>query len=184
MTAGRKIITSQKEWGTPKIYVDAVRKVFDGQICLDPCSNTHSIVDAEIEFILPTRDGLKEVWDYPKIYVNPPYGVDKLRGTRINDWLQKCASAYMDFNSEVQALIPVATNTGHWKRYVFGVADMICFLHDTRLKFLLNGQDNGTGAPMACAMVYYGKKYKKFARVFKKYGAVLNLQDLKNKSKK
>ena len=179
MTAGRNIITDKKDWGTPKTYVDAVRLVFDGKIDLDPCSNCHSIVNAKTEFILPEHDGLSETWNYNTIYMNPPYGIDADRGTRIGDWLCKCVDANERFNSEIQVLIPVATNTGHWKKYVFGKADALCFLYDTRLKFLANGVNVGKGAPMACAMIYYGENKNKFFNVFKKYGAVIDLCHLK-----
>ncbi len=178
---GRKVITTKKDWGTPRIYVDAVRKVFGGKICLDPCSGPHSIVDADVEFMLPKNDGLKEEWDYPKIYMNPPYGVDQMRGTRISDWLSKCVETRAEFGSEIQALVPVAPNTSHWKRYVFGRSDAVCFLYDTRLKFLVNGRDGGKGAPMACAMIYYGGNKKRFFSVFGKHGAVLDLQNLKRR---
>ena len=147
---------------------------------MDPCSNKHSIVNADVEFMLPEHDGLCEKWDYPKIYVNPPYGADRIRGTRIIDWMRKCADASKAFDSEIQMLVPVAPNTAHWKRYVFGAADAICFLYDTRLKFLVNGHDGGKGAPMACAMIYYGKHLKSFLRVFKKHGAVIDLRNLKS----
>ena len=36
MSAGRKVITDNKNWGTPPKYVDAVKAFFDGQIDLDP----------------------------------------------------------------------------------------------------------------------------------------------------
>lgn len=54
--------------------------------------------------------------------------------------------------AQVIALIPVATNTRHWKESVFTRARAVCFLADTRLRFLEAGQDLGKGAPMACAM--------------------------------
>ena len=44
MTAGRKVNTKSHHWGTPQKYVRAVKKVFGGEIQLDPCSNQYSIV--------------------------------------------------------------------------------------------------------------------------------------------
>ena len=131
MTAGRKINTVSQEWGTPEKYVSAVREFFGGHINLDPCSNEYSIVHAKVEYRLPIHDGLRESWDSPTIYVNPPYGIDKERGTSIKDWLWKCATAHREFHSEVLALVPVATNTGHWKKFVFGKAAGVCFLSRT-----------------------------------------------------
>jgi len=178
MTAGRNIISLSQSWGTPQKYVDAVKKVFGGVIHLDPCSNEYSIVHAEKEYVLPKNDGLKESWNFPTVYVNPPYGIDQERGTRIRDWLERCADAYETYNSEVIALIPVAANTSHWKRHVFTKAHGICFLYDTRLRFLENGRDTGVGAPMACSMIYWGNNFTKFYNVFIEHGAVVDISNL------
>ena len=135
MSAGRTVNSLSLEWGTPKKYVDAVRCVFSGEIDLDPCSNEYSIVGAAVEYRLPHHDGLVESWDFARIYVNPPYGSDRERGTNIKRWLYRCAEANQLHKSEVLALIPVATNTSHWKNYVWTKATGVCFLYDTRLKF-------------------------------------------------
>jgi len=180
MTAGRSINSKSQNWGTPKKYVVAVKEVFGGEIALDPCSSLCSIVNAKVEYMLPEHDGLRESWDYPTIYVNPPYGIAKKHGTTIRNWLAKCAEAHENYSAEVLALVPVATNTAHWKNFVFGRADAICFLYDTRLKFLENGKSGGKGAPMACAMIYWGEFFQKFYDVFINHGAVVNISSLKN----
>ena len=156
MTAGRRVNTQSQNWGTPAKYVNAVKAFWDGKIDLDPCSNEYSIVHAATEYRLPEQDGLKESWNYPTIYVNPPYGADRQRGTTIKDWLARCARAHIDYKSEVIALVPVATNTSHW-----------------------NGIDRGKGAPMACCLVYWGNNYRRFAEQFMIYGAVTNISNLK-----
>ena len=181
MSAGRTINTLSQNWGTPRKYISAVKKVFGGDIHLDPCSNEHSLVGARVEYRLPLQDGLKESWDYPTIFVNPPYGIDQERGTSIKHWLYRCATAHRQHSSEVIALVPVATNTGHWKNYVFGRATAICFLYDTRLRFLIEGRDEGKGAPMSCAMVFWGRDYEKFFEVFSHSGAVVDLRPLYGK---
>lgn len=178
MTAGRKINSDNQDWCTPPKYVNAVRKFF-GEIYLDPCSNVNSIVRAKIEYTLPETDGLKASWDFPTIYVNPPYGTDRIRGASIRDWLRKCAEAYNKYQSEVLALVPVAVNTRHWKEFVFGQANSICFLADTRLKFINGGHDKG--APMACGIVYWGQYTDKFYKHFSEYGAVVNITQLKER---
>lgn len=75
-------------------------------------------------------------------------------------------------------MIPVASNTGHWKKYVWGNATAVAFLYDTRLRFLVNGKDEGKGAPMSCAMVYWGSDYDRFFRVFIHFGAVVDIRSL------
>lgn len=182
MSAGRKVITDNKDWGTPPKYVEAVKVFFDGQIDLDPCSNGWSIVEAKVEYRLPTHDGLKESWNYKKIFVNPPYGRDQQRGTGIKSWIQRCEMAHRTHGSEVLALVPVAVNTAHWKQFIFGKARSVCFLADTRLRFLVNGTDGGKGAPMACCMVYWGTNHERFRKVFRKYGAVVPLDELQKQS--
>lgn len=178
MTAGRKINSDSHHWGTPPKYVNAVRE-FLGTIALDPCSNESSVVGAGVEYVLPDKDGLIESWNYPTIYVNPPYGRDPVRRTSILDWLRRCSEANKDYGSEVLALIPVAVNTKHWKSYIFGVANSVCFLADTRLKFI-NGS-NDKGAPMACSIVYWGRDTERFYAQFSKFGAVVELNALKSK---
>lgn len=178
MSAGRTVNSQSQIWGTPLKYVKAIKRLFGGSIALDPCSNEHSIVHAETEFMLPKNDGLREDWRYPTIYMNPPYGADRERGTTIKNWLAKCALTHQKYDSEILALVPVATNTGHWKQSVFGQARSLCFLYDTRLKFLENGSGEGKGAPMACAMIYWGQDYEKFYNIFIEYGAVIDLSNL------
>lgn len=179
MSAGRKINTDSQDWCTPPKYVKAVKDFFGGEVELDPCSNKKSIVGAATEYMLPDKNGLASSWNFPTIYVNPPYGLDKVRHTSIKDWLRRCAEAHSEHYSEVLALIPVATNTKHWKEYVFAEANSICFLADTRLKFINGTQDKG--APMACAIVYWGKDTEKFYEHFSKYGAVVELSNLTSK---
>jgi hypothetical protein len=179
MSAGRTVNTQSQSWGTPLKYVKAVKSFFGGSISLDPCSNEYSIVNAETEYILPKNDGLKEDWNFPTIYINPPYGSDRERKTTIKNWLAKCALTHSKYKSEILALIPVATNTSHWKQSIFGEATAICFLYDTRLKFLENGLDIGKGAPMSCCIVYWGNDYEKFYDLFIEHGAVINISNLK-----
>ncbi|MEX2410298.1 MAG: DNA N-6-adenine-methyltransferase [Candidatus Paceibacterota bacterium] len=178
MSAGRKVNSQSQSWGTPLKYVRAVKRFYGGEIELDPCSNEYSIVNANVEFTLPENDGLKEEWNYKTVYVNPPYGADRERGTTIKNWLAKCANSHRKYENEILALVPVATNTGHWKQSIFGQAKAVCFLYDTRLKFLENGKDTGKGAPMACAMVYWGKDYERFFNTFIEFGAVVDLTNL------
>lgn len=177
--AGRSVNSQSQHWCTPPKYVDAVKRVFGGEIELDPCSNKDSIVNAKTEYRLPETDGLHQEWDFKTIYMNPPYGADRERGTTIKDWLSKCSYTHKVYESEIIALVPVATNTTHWKQFVFGEADAVCFLYDTRLRFLVDGSTDNKGAPMACAMIYWGDNISSFETVFQEFGAVVSLENLK-----
>ena len=167
--AGRSVNSQSQHWCTPPKYVDAVKRVFGGEIELDPCSNKDSIVNAKTEYRLPETDGLHQEWNFKTIYMNPPYGADRERGTTIKDWLSKCSYTHKVYESEIIALVPVATNTTHWKQ----------FLYDTRLRFLVDGSTDNKGAPMACAMIYWGDNISSFETVFQEFGAVVSLENLK-----
>jgi DNA N-6-adenine-methyltransferase (Dam) len=177
MTAGRTSVSLTKDWCTPPNIIESVREVFGGTISLDPCSNEHSLVRADKEYLLPDHDGLIESWDYPTIYVNPPYGSDTVRGTRIAHWFSRMAAA-ANAGSEVIALVPVAPNTGHWKKFVFPVASAICFLYQPRVRFYIDGVEDRKGAPMSCAVIHYGTSVSSFAREFRAHGAVVPLADV------
>jgi len=170
MTAGRTSTTKNKEWYTPSFFMYSVYSVM-GEVSLDPCAAAGSPVEANTEFILPT-DGLVEDWSgYETIFVNPPYGRDKIRGTSIKDWLCKCHAA-AGAGAEVIALIPVAPNTSHWKEYVFPTCGSICFLKEPRFKFEGAGKK---GAPMAICAVYWGKRKDKFVEAFKTLGTCIEV---------
>lgn len=174
MTAGRQPISNTKDWGTPPNIIRSIRTVFDDAISLDPCSNEHSLVHADKEYLLPDHDGLVESWEYPTIYVNPPYGTDPMRGTRISHWFARMAEASAA-GSQVIALVPVAPNTRHWKEHVFPVAAAVCFLYQPRVRFYIGGVEDPKGAPMSCAVIYYGSDVPAFAREFRSHGAVVPL---------
>lgn len=179
MTAGRRVNTSSQSWCTPPKYVEAISGFWNGDIELDPCSNEYALVEATTKFMLPETDGLKMEWNYRTIYVNPPYGADRCRGTTIKNWLAKCAYTHAKYKSEIIALIPVATNTSHWKKYIFGSADAVCFLADTRLRFYVNGIEHEKGAPMACCLIYWGDNADGFIDYFMPYGAAIDISRLK-----
>lgn len=174
----RDSISINKEYNTPPRIISTVKTFFGGRIDLDPCSNDYSMVNADNEFKLPT-DGLIQDWTiYRSIFVNPPYGRDVERGTSIRDWCRKCRETYIaNPECHILLLIPVATNTRHWKDYIFPSASHICFLYDTRVKFWENGRENKKGSPMPCCIVHYGKRFegRSFMDYFKELGFCIRL---------
>lgn len=112
-----------------------------------------------------------EDWSQRTIFINPPYGRDAQRKTSIKNWIQKAYESHRKCGNEILMLIPVSTNTTHWRDFIFGKAS-ICFLYDSRLKFSLNGNEENKGAPMACCFVYYGDRVEEFKNVFSSCGYV------------
>jgi hypothetical protein len=43
----------------------------------------------------------------------------------------------------------------------------------------VDGKDEGTGAPMSCAIIYWGCDFQCFFEVFIKFGAVINIENLR-----
>lgn len=149
------------DWATPVWIIDDIKKMW-GRIGLDPCSNAHSAVGAEVEFRLPETNGLLPDWGlrHDHIYVNPPYGRTFLdartntamsakqyrealklnpdlkncgRSSTIQTWIQKCFNAHKFHGRSVMALIPAAVDTQHWHRYIFGHTS-VCFFRG-RVRF-------------------------------------------------
>lgn len=178
MTAGRQSISETKDWNTPPDMVAAVRVCLGGRIQLDPCSNEYSVVGADVEWCLPIHDGLQEKWNYKTIFVNPPYGRDKERGTSIRDWLHRVTETHQRHHAKVIALIPVATNTRHWQENIFKTATSICFPKATRFKFMLHGAIERKGAPMACCVVYWGHNADRFQQTFDEWGKVIRINQM------
>lgn len=172
--SGMSIHSISQSWNTPIKFVNAI-ELFFKEIDLDPCSNSQSLINSKIKYILPT-DGLKESWDFKTIFVNPPYGRDYNRKTTIKDWIKNCYNSHIKYNSEVLALIPVSTNTSHWKEYIYGKASSICFLYDTRVKFRINGNEENKGSPMACCFVYWGNRLDEFYSIFSQFGYIVNIK--------
>jgi hypothetical protein len=96
------------------------RRVRCQQIDLDPCSNDTSIVGARVEYKVPQNDGLQDSWDFPSIFVNPPFGTSRMhKATRSFFVEPKRAkgepSAWSKLAKEQRAEY-VVTDIGDWLR--------------------------------------------------------------------
>lgn len=188
------------EWCTPKTIIDAVKEAFGGEIGLDPCSNSESIVGAKVEYILPEHDGLTDPWDAGTIYVNPPFGKSYMhkvtreimgakefqafkksdpapdlsvwKQSSIVDWVNRCVDARKNLASVI-ALLPAAVDTKYWQETVLRNASSVCFVKG-RIRF--NGA--AASAPMACAIVGWmpmAEDNLRFIHAFLKVGRVIDL---------
>lgn len=171
--SGAIIDMVSQHWNTPEYILERVRAVFgnrgayDGQVDLDPCSNEHSTVGARVSFALPI-DGLAQSWEgYESMFINPPYGRDRERGTSIEDWVKKASES----NTPCIMLIPASTETTFWFDYIWPTYDAICFLRG-RVKFLLNGEPKAASTK-GSALIYWGPDKQRFKDFFEDIGHVI-----------
>ena len=157
MSSGRRNSNNNIDWNTPEKIAKKVSDFWVDGIDLDPCTNLNSKVVSKVKYDI-VDDGLTKDWgSFKTIFINPPYG----RGIKM--WFEKAYES--SASSEIIILVPVATNTSHWKEYVFGKAS-VGFIKDSRLKFGIGGSEDNKGAPMACCLIYYGKDKEGFKKHF------------------
>jgi hypothetical protein len=134
-------------------------------ITLDPCSNPHSIVGADVALSAPECDGLAAPWHlYTHTYVNPPYENQP-------EWMYKAALERIMYEAEhITMLIPASVETVGFQQLVFGTCDAICFWHK-RLAFLRDGGPPIKGGnTLPSALPYWGAEPERFADHFSKHG--------------
>lgn len=151
----RTVVDSSRTpaWNTPPEIVGLVIEVL-GAIDLDPCSDRDgkkANVPAAAHFT-ESADGLAQRWQ-GRVYMNPPYG------DAVGKWVTKFREAYESGDlTEGIALVAARTDTQWFQEF----ADLpVCFLKG-RLKF--SGAE--TGATFPSAVLYAGRRLKKFAQVF------------------
>ncbi len=163
---GQRAKEGYQHWNTPEVVLEPLRGFMP--ISLDPCSNPHSTVGADVAIVSPHGDGLAMPWHlYGHTYVNPPYDDQP-------EWLYKAAVERGFYDAEhITMLIPASTETAAFQRYVFGSADAICFWR-RRLKFLREGAVPHQGSnTLPSALVYWGVEPERFAKHFAPYGACM-----------
>lgn len=120
----KKMTSSTNEhYNTPKVIIDPIVKRF-GQIALDPCSNSTSIVGAKVEWMGPLvdgNDGLILPWHKGTTFVNPPYG------RKIKAWANKC-KAEAAKGAEIFMLGPARVDTKYFQEIIVPSANCILFL--------------------------------------------------------
>ena len=112
MTVGRSIISNNKDWGTPKKYVDAVRNFFGGKIDLDPasCKEANKTVKAK-KYL--DKDSLETDW-HGCVFLNPPYG--KLNGDSLASLFCEKAIAEHELGNTKQTIILVnSVHSQNWQ---------------------------------------------------------------------
>ena len=155
-----------QSWNTPPEVVAALHAFMP--ISLDPCSNPHSKVAADVELAAPACDGLAIPWHwYGHTFVNPPYDDQPL-------WMDKAGLERRFYDAaHITMLIPSSTETQGFQRHVFGTADAVCFW-SRRLRFWRDGVCPPKGGnTLPSALPYWGCEPARFAEHFSAFGVVV-----------
>jgi DNA N-6-adenine-methyltransferase (Dam) len=156
----RKHRMNKFEWYTPKLYADAVRKVF-GTIDLDPASSklAQTIIRAKT-YYTKDDDGLTKEW-FGSVFLNPPY-----RHPIIDRFVEKLLYE-MKLGHVKQAILLVHPKTDtKWFADAAHAAPDICFTK--RIPFW-NHEGKANCAPCGQAFLYFGPRPKLFKKVFKRF---------------
>ena len=149
------------EWFTPPEILEAVGELFDGQIDLDPCSNSHEApnVPALVHY---TREdnGLCREWS-GRVYLNPPYG----KG--IGPWIEKVREEHEAGRVTAAVVLVKAATDTRWFR-VLSERYPRCEVAG-RLKF----SGCKAPAPFPSVLFYLGDEVQRFAEVFARFGVIV-----------
>lgn len=151
--------SKSQEWYTPQHIIDLVLEVLDGEIDLDPASNSHDDpwVPARMHYT-KEDDGLALPWK-GRVFLNPPF--DRSPGA----WVEKLHHSYINGEiSQAIALLPARTNTD-WIQVLAGYPR--CFIRG-RLRF----SDGPGEAQFPSLVVYLGVDFERFGAAFSRVGEV------------
>ena len=156
--------SGDEEWFTPKTIVDAARSVL-GRIDLDPasCQQANAVVKAGRYFTVKD-DGLRQAWR-GRVFLNPPYS-----RVKIQTFIEKLI-AHVENGTVTEAIVVVNSEVEvKWFRSLAAVSAAVCF-PTGRVRFWKPGKGTGT-SPLGQAIVYAGRRPKKFERAVRRFGHV------------
>ena len=154
---GMLINNKKVDWQTPPDLVEKLIKIF-GEFDLDPACDMPNI-PAKVHYT-KAEDGLKQTWNFPNVFLNPPYGHE------VKDWMRKASSGEA---GRVVCLVFARTDTDWWHANV-DKASCIMFFKG-RLKFV--GEGSFTSAPCPSCLVIFGKVTVEQIRQLMEMGMVL-----------
>lgn len=174
--------SDREDHNTPPEILEVVRDFAGGQIALDPCSNSNSMVDAALS-LTKEDDGLSADWyrlvthldegiwcdlDNPAtVFVNPPYDQEALAKTN------EQAGAYAGNVLSVITLVPVKSDQEWFQLAIESDAQAVCFVSG-RVRFYADGVRQ-QGAAFESCLFYYGICAQRFCEVFALLGVCLDL---------
>lgn len=155
--------SGNNEWYTPVNYINSVKKVFGGDIELDPasCFQANKTVLAK-RYYDKELNGLSMPWE-GTVFLNPPYA----RGA-IDAFIYKLQREIPSITQFI-VLVNNATDTD-WCRRLASISDVAVFTR--RIKFL-DESGQAVGSPTQGQVFFYrGQNTDGFCSEFSQYGWV------------
>lgn len=168
--------SESNEWYTPAKYIEAVREVLGG-IDLDPASNEQAnrTVQAK-DFFDAGRNGLEIDW-YGRVFLNPPYGVAKIEISGIEKrvslagaFCMRALNQYVEGHINAGIILVNSLHSQNWQAPLYDYP--ICFV-DHRIHFVSGDGEENENPTFQNIFVYLGLDVPRFARVFSRFGYVM-----------
>jgi len=157
--------SSEQEWYTPSVYVEAARDVLGG-IDLDPASSEKAQETVKAGKWYGKQDnGLELDW-FGRVWLNPPYA-----SAEIESFLSRLRESFEA--GTVKSAITLTNNATDtdWFFYTSKYASAMCLPHK-RIRFL-DAAGEPTGAPLqGQAFLYFGYESDKFCGRFNLFGSL------------
>src|SRR6266496_1913833 len=168
-----RLMQKSFEWYTPQKFIEAAREAMGGGIDLDPASDTtaNQVVHA-VRFYDKATDGLLQVWEAQRLWLNPPYCKS---GAVSNQelWTCKLIAEYEAGRVHQAVLLVNAATETRWFQRLYDFP--ICFVKG-RIRF---NSPTGieTGPTVGSAFVYFGLNIQQFISAFRRFGVVIQKAD-------
>lgn len=116
--------TKDNEYYTPKEFVARF-----GQFDYDPATTPEKAKDFGVEhYDTIETDGLTTDWNYPRIWINPPFTIK-------HKFLEKAVETYKKYHNDIYVLFPIEfMTTKRFHKIMEGIGGYV-FLPDGRIKF-------------------------------------------------
>lgn len=157
------------EWYTPPKFVELVKRVFGGEIDLDPasCDEANSKwVKARTYYTKP-KNGLTQPWR-GKVYLNPPF-----QAVYMGPFVDKLVSERRNGNCTEAVMLCSLWPEKKWFWPILDNAALLCLPREY-VSYIPKGKHSPTGHPkLASVFSYWGDNPKLFADVFREIGTVV-----------
>lgn len=157
-------------WYTPLKYLESARKVFGGEISLDPFSSEKANEKVKaVQFYTIEDNALSIEWNTSgkkTVWMNPPYG--KTMSAAVNKFIEQYSKGNF---LEGIVLCNNATDT-KWFSLLADNSSSFCFTNH-RISFEQYDGKNVSGNTRGQTFLYFGKQSHLFKDEFSSYGLIL-----------